>query len=196
MSLFIYCYGPFSIQKNLFCKRFISENKNFKLIELHKIRKKITGSILPTGKDFELQVRKEFEDKCVPLLDKKIPVLINGLFLNKESRITFIESIQIKAKNKFKKIAVAFPFTNLTDQFEESKNEKLFKDISFDSLWAQVSIFNKALTSEEADLIVDEIDLDSKPLKINTKLWGEDRIISCNDFKKLSEYFSYSNSFA
>jgi hypothetical protein len=195
MRLLAYCYGPFSVEKNLFCKNFISENKNFKLIELHKIRKKITGSIIPRDKELELQVKKEIESKCLPLIDKGIPILINGLFLNKESRLAFLESIQKKSKNKFKKIALAFPTPNPIDSFEKSKNDKVLKELSFDSIRSQVSIFNKVLTNEEADLVIDEIKTDSSPLKLSTKLWGEDRTISCDNFKKLAEYFRCSNSF-
>lgn len=195
MTPLVYCYGPFSVEKNLFCKSFVSENKNYKLIELHKIRKKITGSILPKDKDLELQVKKEIEDKCLPLIDKGVPVLINGLFLNKEARLIFLESIQKNTCNNFKKIALAFPVSNPIDSFEKSKKDKILKELSFDSIRSQVSIFNKASTNEEADLVIDEIDIDSNPLKLNTKLWGENRIISCDNFKKLAEYFRYSNSF-
>jgi len=195
MRLFVYCYGPFSVEKNSFCKNFISENKNFKLIELHKIRKKITGSILPKDKDLELQVKKEIEDVCLPFIDKGVPILINGLFLNKESRISFLKSIQKKSKNNFKKIALAFPVSSPTEAFEENKKDKILKELSFDSIRSQVLIFKKVLTNEEADLVIDEIDTDSKPLKLNTKLWGEDRTISCDNFKKLAEYFRCSSSF-
>jgi hypothetical protein len=195
MTLFVYCYGPFSIEKNLFCKNFIHENKNFKLIELHKIRKKITGSILPRDENLELEVKKVIEDKCIPLINKGTPILINGLFLNKKSRLAFLESIQKKTQNNFKKIALAFPTSNLIEAFEKIEKDKVFKELSFDSVRSQISIFNNASTSEEADLIIDEIDIASTPLRITTKLWGEKRIISCDNFKKLAEYLRYSNSF-
>lgn len=195
MRLLVYCYGPFSVEKNLFCKNFISENKNFKLIELHKIRKKITGSIVPRDKELELQVKKEIESKCLPLIDKGVPILINGLFLNKESRLAFLESIEKKSQNKFKKIALAFPTQNPVESFEKSKKDKVLKELTFDSIRSQVSIFNKVLTNEEADLVIDEIKTDSNPLKLSTKLWGEDRTISCDNFKKLAEYFRCSSSF-
>lgn len=195
MRLLVYCYGPFSIEKNLFCKNFISENKNFKLIELHKIRKKITGSILPRDKDLELQVKEEIENKCLPLIDRGTPILINGLFLNKDSRISFLDSIQKKSKNNFKKIALAFQVSNPINTFEENKKDKILKELSFDSIRSQVSIFNKVSTNQEADLVIDEIDVNSTPLKIATKLWGEDRTISCDNFKKLAEYFRCSSSF-
>lgn len=195
MTLLVYCYGPLSAEKNLFCKSFISENKNFKLIELHKIRKKITGSIIAKDKELELEVKREIENKCLPLIDKGVPMLISGLFLNKESRLAFLESIQKKSQNKFKKIALAFPISSLVDTFEENKKDKILKELSFDSIRSQVSIFSKASTNEEADLVIDKIDISSNPLKLNTKLWGEDRIISCANFKKLAEYFRCSSSF-
>jgi hypothetical protein len=195
MRLLAYCYGPFSLEKNIFCKNFISENKNFKLIELHKIRKKITGSIIPKDRELELQVKQEIENKCLPLLAKGVPILVNGLFLNKEARVSFLESIQKKSKNAFKKIALAFPVPSPVAAFEESKKDKILKELSFDSIRSQVSIFNKALTSEEADLLIDEIKTDSNLLEISTKLWGEDRTISCDNFKKLAEYFRCSSSF-
>jgi len=195
MSLFVYCYGPFSTQKNLFCKNFLQENKNFKLVEFHKIRKKITGSILPINNELELQVKKEIEDKCADLIDKNASLLINGLFLNKKSRTILLDSIQNKTKNIFKKIAVGFPVLDTVEDFEKNQKDKSLKEVSFDSFRSQVSMFNPASTPEEADLLINKIDVNSQSLEIDTRLWGEDRIISCANFKKLAEYFDYSTSF-
>jgi hypothetical protein len=196
MKLLAYCYGPVSVDKTRFTKSFLAENKDYKFIDLHKARKKITGSVIPSDKETELKLKNEIEEKCISFLIKEKPVLINGLFLNKESRINFLSSIQEKINTSFKKIAISFKTNNLTELFENNKKEKIFKDVSFDELRKQEGIFNKVSSSEEADLIIDEINFEnSSCIKINTKLWGEDRIITCDNFKKLAEYFRCSTSF-
>lgn len=196
MKLIAYCYGPVSVDKNLFVESFLSDNDNYKFVDLHKIRKKITGFILPKDKESELSLKEEVEKKCLSLLKKNDSILINGLFLNKESRLAFISSIEEKAGFSIKKVALAFKAGNLASLLEKNQKNKLFKDISFDELRKQDGLFKKVSSSEEADLVIDEVDFsDPANIKINTKLWGEDRIITCDSFKKLSEYFRCSTSF-
>lgn len=196
MKLLAYCYGPASIVKSDFAKKFLSENKNYKFIDLHKIRKKVTGSIIPKDREAESLLKDEVENKCVSFLERGYPILINGFFLNKESRLNFLSSIEEKINVSIKKIAIAFKSENLTELFENNKLEKAFKEISFDELRKQDGLFKKVSSSEEADLVIDEVDFsDLANIKINTKLWGEDRIITCDSFKKVSEYFRCSTSF-
>jgi hypothetical protein len=196
MKLIAYCYGPASADKNLFVKKFLSENKNYKFLDLHKIRKKNTGSILPKDKASELALKSEVEKKCLSYFEKNNSLLINGLFLNKESRIAFLSSIEAKVGCSIKKVALAFKPKNLSELLEKNQKDKIYKCISFDELRKQDSIFTKVSSSEEADLVIDEINFNNSPnIEINTKLWGEDRIITCDSFKKLSEYFRCSTSF-
>lgn len=196
MSLIAYCYGPVSVDKNLFVEKFLSENDNYKLLDLHKIRKKITGSVLPIDNKLELNLKEEIEKKCLSLLKKENSILINGLFLNRESRLVFFSSLEEKATSPFKKVALAFKSKNLTELMKKNQKNKIFKDITFDELRNQDRIFEKVFSSDEADLLINEVDFsDSSNIQINTNLWGEDRIITCDNFKKLSEYFCCSTSF-
>jgi hypothetical protein len=195
MSLLAYCYGPFSVKKNLFCKQFVKENAEYKLVELHKIRKKIIGSYLPIDKKSEEGVKKEFEKTLLILINKKNKILINGLFLNKEARILFNNSIKNLTKEEFKIASVAFPAKNLVEIFEENKKTSIYKDMTFDQLRLQSSLFSLASDEQEANLLINEIDGDWSNLEINTKLWNENRIIHCNSLKKVAEYILHGNSF-
>lgn len=196
MKLIAYCYGPVSTDKASFVKSFLSENSNYKFIDLLKIRKKNTGSILPTNKELELRLKDEVEKKCLSYFKKNNSVLINGFFLNKDSRVSFLSSIERKNGFPIKKVAIAFKPKNLTELLEKNQKINIYKNISFDELRQQNALFTKASCREEADLLIDGVDFnDLSNIKINTNLWGEDRIIACNGFKKLSEYFRCSSSF-
>jgi hypothetical protein len=197
MSLLVYCYGPLSVKKNLFCKQFVKENAEYKLIELHKIRKKIVGSYIPIDKNSEELVKKEFEKICLTFLKKKTNFLINGLFLNQEARSILNNSIKNLTKNNLKIVSVGFPVKNLTDLFEENQKTIIYKNITFDQLRSQAALFSLACEKKEADLLINEIDdsSESSYLELDTKLWEENRIIHCNNFKKVGEYFLYGNSF-
>jgi hypothetical protein len=195
MSLIAYCYGPFSTKKNLFCSHFAKSNSEYKLIELHKVRKKTIGSYLPIDKKSEEEVKKEFEKNLLIFLNKKNKILINGLFLNKEARILFNNSIKNLTKEKFKIVSIAFPAKNLAETFEENKKTRLYKDMTFDQLRLQSSLFSLASDEQEANLLINEIDGDFSNLEINTKLWNENRIIHCNSLKKVAEYILYGSSF-
>jgi hypothetical protein len=197
MSLLVYCYGPLSVKKNLFCKQFVKENTEYKLIELHKIRKKTIGSYTPIDKNSEQEVKKEFEKTCLALLKKKTNLLINGLLLNQEARVFLNNSIKSLTKNNLKIVSVGFPVKNLTDLFEENQKTIIYKNITFDQLRSQAALFSLACEKKEADLLINEIDdsSESSYLELDTKLWEENRIIHCNNFKKVGEYFLYGNSF-
>ena len=128
MSILAYCYGPFSIKKNLFCNEFIKENKDYKLIELHKVRKKITGSIIPIDSKSEVLVKEKLEETLLNLFKKNINILINGLFLNKEARSLLIKSISLLSDQPIKKISIGFKSENLTELFDDNKKEKSYKE--------------------------------------------------------------------
>lgn len=196
MKLIAYCYGPVSVDKAFFSKQFLLENHDYKFIDLHEIRKKNTGSIIPKDKESELNLKEEIEKKCLFHFKKNDSILVNGLFLNKESRLSFLSSVEKKSILPIKKVALAFKPKNLAETLEKNQKNKTYKNISFDELRKQEKIFTRVSSSEEADLVIDEIEFaDSANIKISTKLWGEDRIITCDNFKKLSEYFRCSTSF-
>jgi len=197
MSLLVYCYGPFSAKKGLFCQQFIKENVEYKLIELHKIRKKTIGSYIPIDKNSEQEVKKEFEKTCLASLKKNTNLLINGLFLNQEARIILNNSIKNLTKNNLKIVSIGFPAENLMDLFEENKKTPIYKNMTFDQLRSQIALFSPASEKKEADLLINEVgDSNGSPyLELDTKLWEENRIIHCSNFKKVAEYFLYGNSF-
>jgi hypothetical protein len=196
MTSLIYCYGPLSVDKNLFCKNFTSENKNYKSVDLLKIRKKHTGSIAPAAKEKELELNNLIINTCSSLLSQNKSIIVNGLFLNDKSRASFIDFVRKNSKSNFKSIAVAFPVKSLPELYEDNKREKIFKDVTFDHLRFQISNFTQASTLEEGDLLINKIEnSEDKKIKIDTKLWQEDRVIYCSTFKKVSEYFKYATSF-
>lgn len=200
MSVLLYCYGPFSIEKNNFCNNFAEENKEYKLIQAHLIRKKITGTIIATDKLAELEVGKILKNECLKILSsnkKQNNVLINGLFLNKESRLAISQLVTLDECNKYKikKAAIAFIEKDLTQCFEDIKAKKNLKGISFDLLKSQFLNFKMASTQEEADILINNIEEYGGRLNLDTKLWGKDIIIACDSLKKVAEYIKYTNSF-
>jgi hypothetical protein len=200
MNIIAYCYGPFSIKKNLFCENFTKANKDFKLIQPHLLREKITGSILPTSKASELKVVESVKAECLEILNSKKKqknVLINGLFLNKENRISLSKLFFTEKQEKYqiKTAAIAFLERNITECFEDFKNIKKYKDITFDILKSQFLNFKTASTQEEADVLIYNIEEHSDGFNVNAKLWGEDISISCNTYKKVAEYIKHTSSF-
>jgi len=200
MNIIAYCYGPFSIEKNLFCENFTKVNKDFKLIQPHLLRKKITGSILSTDKSIELELGKLIKSECLKILTsnkKQKNILINGLFLNKESRIALSQlfSPDEQKQHKTKKVAIAFIEKDLTQCFEDIKTKKEFKEVSFDILKSQFLNFKIASTEEEADILINNIEEYGGRLNLDTKLWGKDIIIACDSLKKVAEYIKHTNSF-
>jgi hypothetical protein len=200
MNIIAYCYGPFSIEKNSFCENFTKINKDFKLIKPHLLRKKITGSILATDKSIELELGKLIKNECLKILTsnkKQKNILINGLFLNKESRIALSQlfSPDEQKQHKTKKVAIAFIEKDLTQCFEDIKTKKEFKEVSFDILKSQFLNFKIASTEEEADILINNIEEYGGRLNLDTKLWGKDTIIACDSLKKVAEYIKHANSF-
>jgi len=199
MSILAYCYGPFSIEKNLFCKNFTKINNDFKLIEAHSLRKQITGSVFATDQSAEIEVGKLIRTECLNILNSKKKqkhILINGLFLNKDNRISLCQLIKSDdSKNEIKKIAIAFIEKDVAECFEDFKNKKEFKGITFDMLKSQFLNFKIASTEEEADLLINTIEEYGGRLNLDTKLWGKDTIISCDSLKKVAEYIKHANSF-
>jgi hypothetical protein len=196
MASLVYCYGPLSVEKNVFCKNFTSENKNYKLIDLLKIRKKHTGSIAVETKEKELELNNLIINNCSSLLIQNKNIIVNGLFLNEKSRTSFIDFVKNYSKVNFKSIAIAFPVKSLPDLYESNKQEKMYKNVTFDHLRFQITNFTQASTLEEGDLLINKIEnCEEEKIKINTKLWQEDRVIYCSTFKKVSEYFKYATSF-
>jgi len=137
MNIVAYCYGPFSIEKNTFCENFAKINKDFKLIQPHILREKITGSIVPSDKSSELEVGKLLKNECLMVLNSKKKqknILINGLFLNKESRIALSELILSEKQDsqQIKMAAIAFIEKDVAQCLEDLKNKKKYKDVTFD----------------------------------------------------------------
>ena len=181
-----------SVEKNNFCKSFVKANTDYKLIEAHKVRKKKTGSIIPKDKTLESEVRSLIKKQSLQELTKK-NILINGLFLNKESRIDLIAPI--REKLKIKVVAISFANKTLTDTHESNQKTKELNEISFDTLRSQFSNFKLVSTSAEADLIIDSIEQDANLLNIDSKIWEKQSNIKCDNFKKLAEYIEHINSF-
>jgi hypothetical protein len=200
MNIVAYCYGPFSIEKNIFCENFAKINKDFKLIQPHILREKITGSIVPSDKSSELEVGKLLKNECLMVLNSKKKqknILINGLFLNKESRIALSELILSEKQDsqQIKMAAIAFIEKDVAQCLEDLKNKKKYKDVTFDILKSQFLNFKIASTEAEAHLLISNIEEYGGRLNLDTKLWGKDTIISCNTLKKVAEYIKYTNSF-
>jgi hypothetical protein len=196
MNFLTYCYGPFSVEKNVFCKNFAKENKNYNLIDTLKIRKKILGSFETSDPKKELELNNLIVGSCLSLLLNNKDVLVNGLFLNKKSRISLVSRMKENIISPLKITSIAFSTNNLSELYENNKKDKIFKDLTFDNLRAQDSIFSKASTAEEGDLLINKIEKSlNDEIEIDTKLWQEDRIIHCNNLKKVSEYINHANSF-
>ena len=198
MSILAYCYGPLSTEKSLFCKNFSKSNTDFKLIEAHKVRKKITGSILPGDKSLEIKTIESIKEICINVLNsskKQNNILINGLFLNSQSRINLIESLADKVKVNFKKVAIAFIEDDATECFEKNKKEKELKEITFDIIRSQFLNFKMASTQEEADLLISKVEEYGGRINLETKIWGKDSIINCDNLKKVADYIKHINSF-
>lgn len=199
MSVLVYCYGPFSVEKSLFCKNFSKVNPEFKLIECNKIRKKISGSIAPGSKITELKTIQEINKICIDTLGsskKKNNILLDGLLLSKQSRLNLIESLTDNENiPNLKKVAVSFCAESATDCFEKNKDDNDLKNIDFDTIRSQFLNFKIASTKEEADLLISKIEEYDGKIDLETKLWGKDSIINCDNLKKVAEYFKHINSF-
>jgi hypothetical protein len=196
MKILAYCYGPLSIDKDTYCESFVKENKNYSLVNCSDIREQISGTKFIKDKKTELQVRDEISNQCLKILNlKNKNVIVNGLFLNEESRINLIRSIQDPFKENIKKVAIGFLPASPTSTYEDLKNSKKFKDLEFDYLRKQFLNFKLAEKQEEGDVLIDKIDNYSDKFYLETKLWGGDERISCDNFKKIAEYIKYTNSF-
>jgi hypothetical protein len=198
MSILAYCYGPLSTEKSLFCKNFSKSNTDFKLIEAHKVRKKITGSIIPGDKSLEIKTVEAIKEICINILNsnkKQNNVLINGLFLNKQSRMNLAESLVDKVKVNFKKVAIAFIDDDVTECFEKNKKEKELKEITFDTIRSQFLNFKMASTPEEADLLISKVEEYGGRINLEAKMWGKDSTIACDNLKKVGDYIKHIKSF-
>lgn len=196
MKILAYCYGPLSLKKESYCSQFIKENSDYCLISCHKIREKISGNKFVKDKSIEIQVTEQVNNECIKILNKKNKnVLINGLFLNKESRLNLINSIEKNFNKKIKKAAIAFLPTSSTSTYESLKNTKEFKDIDFEDLRKQFFNFKSAKKQEEGDVLIHKIENYGEGFRLETQLWGKEEIISCSNLKKVSEYITFTNSF-
>jgi len=196
MKILAYCYGPFSLKKESYCNQFIEENTDYSLISCHKIREKISGSKLAKDKLIELKVMEEVNNQCLKILNKKNKnLIVNGLFLNEESRLTFLNSIEKNLNFKFKKAAIGFLPTSCASTYEALKNTKDFKEIDFEDLRKQFFNFKLAKKKEEGDVLINKIENYGEKFNLETQLWNKEEIISCKDLKKVSEYIKFTNSF-
>ena len=96
MNILAYCYGPTCEEKELFCKEFIEENKDYQIVSSSKIRQQISGDIFVKNKETEEKVIEQLIEECVKTFTKnkkRKNILINGLFLNQESRLKLINSL-------------------------------------------------------------------------------------------------------
>jgi hypothetical protein len=188
--------GPLSLDKDSFCKQFVKENKKYSLVSCTDLRDKISGTKFIKDKKIEIQVRDAVANECLKILNEKNKnVIVNGLFLNEESRLNLLKSIQDNIEEKLKRVAISFLPTSSTLAYEKLKNSKEFKDIDFDYLRKQFLNFKPAEKQEEADVLIDNIEYYGEKFYLQTKLWGKDERISCNSLKKVSEYINYTNSF-
>jgi hypothetical protein len=196
MKILIYCYGPLSLEKDSYCNSFVKENKNYSLVSCSDIREKISGTKFIKDKKIELQVRDEVNNQCLKFLNQKNKnVIVNGLFLNEDSRLNLLKSIEESFKQTFKKAAIGFLPVSSTSTFEKLKDTKEYKGIDFDYLRKQFFNFKLAEKKEEADVLIDKIENYSDCFYLETKLWGKEQRISCNNFKKISEYIKHTSSF-
>jgi hypothetical protein len=196
MKILAYCYGPLSTSKERYCNQFIEENSDYCKVSCHEIRSKISGTVYIKDKNTEIQVRDEVTSQCIKILNKKNKnILINGLFLNEESRISLISSIEKNFNDKLKKAAIGFLPTSSTSTYELLKNTNEFKDIDFEDLRKQFFNFKLAEKQDEGDVLIDKIENYGGKYHLETKLWGKEQRISCDNLKKVSEYIKYTSSF-
>jgi hypothetical protein len=196
MKTLVYCYGPFSLQKDRYCEQFIKENNNYSLVSCHQIRKKLSGSCFIKEKTVELKVISQVNEECLKILNKKNKnLLINGLFLTEASRMTLLNKISEGFDQEIKKAAVAFLPTSATSTLESLKETKDFKDVDFEDLRKQFFNFKLAEKQEEGDLLISKIEKYSDKFSIEAKIWGKEEIISCTDLKKVSEFIKHIRSF-
>lgn len=196
MKTLLYCYGPFSTEKDSFCEDFSSENKEYSIVSCCKIRKKISGSAIIKDKAVEIELKQSVINECINILNKKNKnIILNGLFLNEESRLDLLNSIDKIFNKKIKKVAIAFLPVSSTSTYEKLKEEKDFKDIDFEQVRNQFFNFKLAQKQDEGDVLIYQIDNYGGKFHMQTKLWGKDERISCDNLKKVSEYIKYTNSF-
>jgi hypothetical protein len=196
MKILAYCYGPLSLKKELFFNQFVDENVDYIQVSCHKIREKISGNKFTKDKLLELQVMEEVNNQCLKILNKKNKnLIVNGLFLNEESRLSFINNIEKNFNNKIKKAAIGFLPVSCASTYEALKNTKEFKEIDFEDLRRQFFNFKLAKKQEEGDVLINKIENYGERFNLETQLWNKEEIISCKDLKKVSEYIKFTNSF-
>lgn len=192
MKLLIYCYGPLNFDKNKFCQLLAKADKNVVLIEGHKIRKKITKSLIPQEAESEKLVLDEIQKLSASLFEKNKTPLINDLLLSKKQRLSLLSECK-KNKETFKKVALCFS-GEANRIFEKNQKDRTLKTLSFDTIRSQTLQLKKASEKDEADLFVNEVSAQEDAFKINARLWGEDRIISCKDYIKILNFFRFADS--
>jgi hypothetical protein len=52
-----------------------------------------------------------------------------------------------------------------------------------------------ASTQEEADLLISKVEEYGGRINLETKIWGKDSIIACDNLKKVADYIKHINSF-
>jgi len=198
MNILAYCYGPTCEEKELFCKEFTEENKDYQIFSSSKIRQQISGDIFVKNKETEEKVIEQLIEECVKTFTKnkkRKNILINGLFLNQESRLKLINLLELNITSSFKKVAIAFLPKSSISTYESLKNKKEFKNLDFDYIKRQFLNFKYAESKEEADLIIERIQNYNGKFNLECCVWKKQEVVECDSFNKIAEFVKHINSF-
>ena len=198
MKILAYCYGPISDEKEFFCKQFIKENKDYEIVSSQDIRQKLTNEIFVKNKETEKKVIEELVGQCIKIFTKnkkRKNILINGLFLNEESRLKLINSLESNIDSDFKKVAIAFLPKSSISTYEILKNKKEFKNLDFEYIKKQFLNFKYAEKQEEADLLIQRIQNYNEKFNLECYIWKKQEVIECDSFNKIAEFIKHINSF-
>jgi hypothetical protein len=198
MKILAYCYGPTCVEKDIFCEKFIEENDDYELVSSSLIRLKLSKSALVENKIIEQTVMEEILNRCVKIFTKnkkRKNILLNGLFLNEASRLNLINLLETNVNFDFKKAAIAFLPADSVETYENLKNKKEFNDLDFEYTRKQFINFKLATKKEEADLLIDKVENHDGQIQLNATTWREQESVTCNTFKKVSEFIKHISSF-
>jgi hypothetical protein len=198
MKILAYCYGPTCTEKDIFCEKFIEENDDYELVSSSSIRLNLSKSALVENKIVEQMVMEETLNRCVKIFTKnkkRKNILLNGLFLNEASRLNLINLLEASVNFEFKKVAIAFLPGDAAETYENLKNKKEFNNLDFEYTRKQFINFKLASKKEEADLLIDNVENHDGQIQLSTTTWQEQELVTCNTFKKVSEFIKHINSF-
>jgi hypothetical protein len=198
MKILAYCYGPTCAEKDIFCEKFIEENDDYELVSSSAIRLKLSQNALVENKIIEQNVISETLNRCIKIFTKnkkRKNILLNGLFLNEASRLNLINLLEAKVNFDFKKAAIAFLPEDAMETYENLKNKKEFNNLDFEYIKKQFINFKLASKKEEADVLIDRVENHDGQIQLSATTWQKQELVTCNTFKKVSEFIKHINSF-